>query len=109
MLSQKNRLTKAFFTQPHERVFSRRGATLALSVLKLPVGEGPRVAVIVSKKTAKTAVVRNCARRRVYSVLRALLPLLAPDRAYVFRVDKSIVDVSFAELSREVRILLSRG
>ena len=45
-----------------------------------------RVAVVVSKKVAKTAVRRNRIRRRVYEVLRENLELIPKKRDYIFVV-----------------------
>ena len=38
----------------------------------------PRVAVVVSKKIAKSAVIRNRIRRRLYEAIRLRLPQLSP-------------------------------
>ena len=58
-----------------------------------------RVAVVVSKKVAKTAVERNRIRRRVYEVVRINLDGLPKKYDYIFVVyDKNIGKMPFGEL-----------
>ena len=60
-----------------------------------------RVAVVVSKKIAKSAVVRNKIRRRIYEALRVNFDVLPKKKDYIFVVytDK-VLDLSFNELER---------
>ena len=50
---------------------SGRSANLQLFYARSPKGKGFRLAVVVSKKVAKSAVVRNRIRRRLYEAVRA--------------------------------------
>lgn len=60
-----------------------------------------RVAVVVSKKVAKTAVERNRIRRRIYEVVRENLEALPKKCDYIFVVyDKGVGKMSFSELTR---------
>lgn len=49
-----------------------------------PKRKTPRVAVVVSKKTHKSAVGRNRIRRRIYEIIRQKLPDIEPNRDLVF-------------------------
>lgn len=49
---------------------------LSLRLIPLPTKEKTRIAVIVSKKVAQTAVARNRIRRRIYAACHPLLPHL---------------------------------
>lgn len=71
MLPRSKRLTTAIF----DEVFTTgRTAHSALFTLRMKKTDGPsRFAISVSKKIAKSAVVRNKIRRRTYSALRAIL------------------------------------
>ena len=58
-----------------------------------------RVAVVVSKKVAKSAVDRNRIRRRVYEVVRLNFDLIPRKVDYIFVVyNKSISKMPFKEL-----------
>ncbi len=69
MLARKNRLSRTDFD-----VLLKTGRAFHCPALSLRVAKTPgasRFSVVVSKKTAKTAVLRNRIRRRLYSLLRA--------------------------------------
>lgn len=71
MLPKSKRATRAIFsTKPVKRV------AFAFGTASLYPGTPPRVAVVVSKKLARTAPVRNRLRRRVYSALHTIVPAL---------------------------------
>jgi len=60
-----------------------------------------RVAVVVSKKVAKSAVTRNRIRRRVYEALRINLEYLPKKRDYIFVVyTKNLLDMPFKSLEK---------
>lgn len=69
-----------------------------------------RFAVVVSKKVLKSAVGRNAIRRRVYEAIRLEMVDFTEPVDYIFVVhNKSILDMPFLELRREVRTLLERS
>ncbi|MEK7531266.1 MAG: ribonuclease P protein component [Patescibacteria group bacterium] len=73
MLSRKTRLPHHVFTgRPDRRVRFEFG-TVALYSHNLAKSGGAGV-VVVSKKVAKSAPLRNRIRRRAYAALRALMP-----------------------------------
>lgn len=58
-----------------------------------------KFSVSVPKKVAKTAVLRNKIRRRVYSALNKLLPEIEDGIQAILIVKPSILTISFKELS----------
>jgi ribonuclease P protein component len=84
MLPKKKRLTRALF----KPLLSARALTHSLHFwLKASPAEAFRLGVSVSKKVAKSAVVRNRVRRRVYSAVEKLEE--APDPAIYLVVAKA--------------------
>lgn len=60
-----------------------------------------RVAVVVSKKVAKSAVERNRIRRRVYEALRKNFDYLPKKNDYIFVVfSKNVLKMPFSELEK---------
>ena len=58
-----------------------------------------RVAVVVSKKVAKSAVERNRIRRRLYEVIRVNFDLVPKKMDYIFVVySKEVLKMRFSEL-----------
>lgn len=69
-----------------------------------------RFAVVVSKKVLKSAVGRNAIRRRVYEAIRLEMADFPEPIDRIFVVyHKSVLDIPFLELRREVRELLERS
>ena len=67
----------------------------------------PRVAVVVSKKVHKSAVVRNRIRRRVFEIVRrewSVLPAGSDIAITVYSVD--VADISHDEIMQELTNLL---
>ena len=75
MLPQKARIPRKLFG---EILDSRRYLNSDLFTLKIAPSEHVRVAVSVSKKVSKRAVVRNKIRRRVYVSVRDILSDIKP-------------------------------
>jgi len=65
----------------------------------------PHIAVSVSKKISKSAVVRNRVRRRIYSILYPLLSKLSP-RAYLFVVKSGVEKLKADALKSEIEKIL---
>lgn len=74
MLSKNRRLVKAFFKDPGRRVGSFSSPLFSATAYAPARSLINRCAVVVSKKTEKTAVSRNRLRRRLYAVLAEALP-----------------------------------
>ena len=70
--------------------------------------ETSRVAVVISKKTLKSAVRRNRIRRRVYEQIRYQLPNLKAVYDIVFIVTSSeFINLSHPEMSQQIDQLLA--
>jgi ribonuclease P protein component len=69
--------------------------------------ERPRVAVIVSKKVAKSAVKRNRMRRRVYEILRLHYNFEKPYDVAVTIFSDEVLTVSHDELKEQLRRMIS--
>ena len=69
MLAKTRRLRTAEVAEVLKKGRGRRGTTLSVKLLS--TNSPFRCAVVVSKKTAKTAVVRNRLRRAVYRALQS--------------------------------------
>ena len=83
-----------------------RGRSISLKYL-LDERTDYQVAVIVSKKVSKRAVVRNRLRRRVYAAVYEHTSLLPKGFKGVFSVfDESIADMPYADFSALIRKLL---
>ena len=67
----------------------------------------PRVAVIVSKKVAKSAVKRNRMRRRVYEILRQHFNFEKPYDIAVTIFSDEVLAVSHEELKEQLKKLVS--
>jgi ribonuclease P protein component len=63
-----------------------RGEFLSLKYLERPMNKQYRVAIVVSKKVSKSAVVRNRIRRRLYEILRQHESVVPPNCDLVFTV-----------------------
>jgi len=103
MLLKKNRLTRLEV----EEIKRRRTNPISsqyFGLVKLQkVGE-PKFAVLISNKTAKSAVVRNHIRRTVYNTIQ---PILNNQQGwYLFLAKKSIIDAKQDEVSKEIIGLL---
>ncbi len=66
--------------------------------------QGPsKFSVSVPKKVAKTAVLRNKIRRRIYSVLNKLFPEFKDGIQAILIAKPDILKASFKELSTEIK------
>jgi len=72
--------------------------------LPAPVGSS-RAGVVVSKKVAATAVMRNRMRRQTYEVLRALLPEVSPAILLVCVAKKEAKGMTHAALKQALEEL----
>jgi len=93
----------------------RRGQTIRTGVVSLKYirnqrEEKYRVAVVVSRKVSKSAVVRNRIRRRVYEIVRKEATYIGAAYDLVFFVyDESVATVSHAQLEQAIIGSLERA
>lgn len=73
-----------------------------------PTAGEPRVAVVVSKKVDKRAVVRNRIRRRLFAAMRDLGFLDRKQDVIISVFDSSFANISYGELKSEIEKLLSK-
>lgn len=87
-----------------------RGQSLALRYVPNSRRHRYRVAVVVSRKVHKSAVVRNRIRRRIYEVVRTDLPVTTPPHDLVITVfSDTLATVPAAELHQLVVGLLKKA
>jgi ribonuclease P protein component len=71
------------------------------------IGGPPRGAVVISKKVAKTAPVRNRIRRRVYAILRGAFKTGEGSGSIIVYPNKDALSAPFQELERSILFALS--
>jgi|SRR6185312_7399807 len=107
MLPKNKRIPRSLFS---EILKSRRFAHSAHFSLR--IGSSPskasRLAVSVSKKVSKSAVVRNTIRRRAYSAVAAELPSL-PAGLYLVVAKSGAEKIKGEALEKELVTLLKAG
>jgi ribonuclease P protein component len=87
-----------------------RSASLSLRFAPNPRRTQYRLAVVVSRKVSKSAVVRNRIRRRLYENVRILSGSLSvPHDLLLVVYDESIADKPAPELRSEVEKLLKKA
>lgn len=94
----------------HKNADTYRSRYFALKVIANPHRKLPRLAVIVSKKTHKSAVGRNRIRRRVYEILRLQSPSFngTYDIAVIV-TSGEVIAADHAELSESLQSLLAQA
>ena len=111
MLSKKQRLEKSSFSFVFRHGEVKKTDNFLVKMAELSDGTAG-CAAVVSKKTAKNAVVRNRIRRKVYSALRECFSTKAK-KSFIFIVTKDISLVPVAKLASEVsgviKLFLERG
>lgn len=99
MLPRKKRVNKAYFKD-------LRGSTthsLSFASLRiLPRNGESKVSFVVSKKVAKTAVLRNTLRRKGYGLIEKVITHIKPNAVYIFYPKKEMVDLNFQDGVREL-------
>ena len=101
MLAKKYR----FHSRGGVKYVYKHGKTLRTSKMSLTFTENTRgftrIAVVVSKKVAKSAVKRNRIRRRVYEALRLNLDLIPKKTDFIFIIySDDILTMPFKELEQ---------
>lgn len=87
-----------------------RGRRLTVRLHQHPKRTRSRVAVVVSKKIAKQATVRNRIRRRVYEVMRVQGDQLpAPYDMVLIVMSREVEAMPFEELQQEIIQLIRQG
>jgi ribonuclease P protein component len=101
MLPSSKRLSVALFKEVMDKGKHMHSPLFALRAIKT---EGlSRFSVSVPKKVAKTAVLRNKLRRRMYSALTPLFSEIKEGIHGVFIVKEALRKATFEEISLELR------
>ena len=111
MLAAKNRFhTRGSIRYVYSNGRPVRSRLFTIKSVSHPRRHDPRIAVVVSKKIAKSAVQRNRIRRRLYEAFRARLPQL-PQGADVVCIVGSVEaqTVEFSELETALDQLLTEA
>src|SRR3990167_4868525 len=81
----------------------------ALHIRFLPNGlVKSRATVVVSQRTAKSAVVRNRVKRQIRAVLAVLMPRITPPHDLLVIVHRSALQLSTPEINKNISALLAR-
>ena len=111
MISRAHRFRgRKSINQVYKHGVSSSGGLFALKVLKTNNPRGYRLAVVVSKKVSKSAVVRNRIRRRVYSLMQQIGPNIQNPCDIVITVYKQeLKDEPQASLKDQLQVQLSKS
>lgn len=83
---------------------------MSLKCLRQQNPSDNRVAVVVSKKVDKKAVIRNRIRRRVYEIIRISWPTTKQGYDLVFTIhDGSVATTKHGDLEAEIAKLLTKA
>lgn len=89
---------------------SVRGPLITLKFTQRGPAKPYRVAVVVSRKVHKSAVVRNRIRRRIYEIVRQSDGLIAPGTDLVFTVfNGHVAEIEAAKLQAAITDLLQKA
>ena len=105
MLAKNKRIPRELFKSVLESRLFFNSPNFSLRVGK---GDGPRLAVSVSKKVSKKAVIRNRVRRRAYAASSTLIEQL-PARYFLLIAKPGSTKVRGKELKEELAELLKKG
>lgn len=107
MLPKKNRIPRKEFPAPKAQGF--RVFSPYFSTVFYKTGEITKVSIVVSKKTAKTAVSRNRLRRRFYEIISLFLNTLKTSRTIVIYPKKEAENIGFSVLLGEIEKALKQA
>lgn len=105
MLSKGRRIKTAFFSRSTP-FSSLHGHSLSARVSFLKENQGAKVAVIVSKKVAKSSVERNRIRRRVYGAIQKPISDLPQGTYILLYPKKEITLASYQDIEADIRHLV---
>lgn len=111
MISRSNRFHgRGSIQRLYKTAKSARTGSLALRFAPNERRQSYRLAVVVSRKISKSAVVRNRIRRRLYEQVRILSGnFTAPYDVVIVVYDSAIADMNVAKLTTEVRDLFKKA
>lgn len=87
-----------------------RSSIATIKYVKNPYRNHSRFAVVVSKKVLKSAVRRNCIRRRVYEIIRLELPNMKNDQdVAVIIFSAEVLSMPHKDLKQTIKNLFSQA
>lgn len=93
----------------YERGQTVRGTGLGLRYMRRDAKRPYRVAVVVSRKVSKSAVIRNRLRRRIYAQIRLASEDIQPGTDLVFTVySEALLNLDSKKLNSLIKELLSK-
>ncbi len=110
MLPKKNRIPRKDF--PSHKTHGTRVFTPLFSLVFYKASNNfieSRASVVVSKKTAKTAVVRNTLRRRFYELLASYFKVMSTPTTVVIYPKKEAIKAQFLVLNKEMEKALKQA
>lgn len=94
----------------YQRGQNARGSQVSLKFARRDGQKPYRVAVVVSRKVSKSAVVRNRIRRRLYEIIRQTDTAIAPGTDLVFTVfGEQVAELPFLTLEPMINDLLQKA
>lgn len=111
MLSQRHRFHgRRGLKTVHTSGRTIRGRKINLRTINRPSNKPYRVAVVVSRKVHKSAVVRNRIRRRVYEIVRQNDSKIKPGTDLIFMIySEQIANEDAARLKKDISNLLTKA
>ncbi|MFA6458872.1 MAG: ribonuclease P protein component [Candidatus Paceibacterota bacterium] len=107
MLAKSQRLTTKQFDIVMEK---GRVAHSTLFLLRFVSGQvDTRISAVAPKKIAKTAVVRNRNRRRIYAAIRPLMAVIIPGIWGALFIKKDISEIELADIAKDVQELFIKA
>jgi ribonuclease P protein component len=104
MLPKRERLTVSDI----EKLSAGKSAFTALISMRYMKSDTTKASVSVSKKSAKTAVLRNSIRRKMYAALKDILGKLRFPVYMLVMPKKEVVDLPLSSLKREIETLFTK-
>ena len=106
MLPSCKKISSEEFTEFYRKSKRKFSKNFIISTISGEINEKPKCAVVISKKIAKTAVLRHKNKRKIYKILSQLYPQFS-DLKYIFiSLQKNIENISDSELENEISELL---
>ncbi|HSW85261.1 MAG TPA: ribonuclease P protein component [Candidatus Saccharimonadales bacterium] len=111
MLSVRHRFHgRGSLNSVYRRGESIRGTLVGLKFMRRQAGRPYRVAVVVSRKVSKSAVVRNRIRRRIYEIIRRADPEILASTDLIFTVfDVRVAELPADELQESIISLVQKA
>lgn len=107
MLPPKNRGGRQLFVGPRGKNKRFSNNLFSLELLEYGLNKPPQLAVVVSKKNAKTAVLRNLVKRRAYSVLSGEIKNIKNGVGIIVFAKGGLENIDFNTLKQSLISLLA--